>query len=139
MQKNTSRYLLNVYATTIFIGLILGGLLIYIIDKSSGSYSDDWDNPFYTFLLFLLVAAGESIFPLLLFFIIGKVIISRQGHRVWLYMLGFVCTVAPFCQLYYIVNEGYHKTNVMIYAGCFIFALLLTYRLFRSQLTALYD
>jgi drug/metabolite transporter (DMT)-like permease len=139
MQNTALRYLYNVYITTLLTGLSLGVLVLYIKDKNSGTYNDDWDNPFDNFVMFFLIGFGESIIPLLIFLVVGKLIISKKINHNWLYIAGLVCTILPFWQLYYMVNEGYHRTNVVIYFVCFVMALFFSYQIYKKQLLLLYD
>lgn len=138
MQNTIERYVYNVYGITLVLGLLLGTTSLYIKDKCLQTYNDAWGNPFYNFILFFLVGIWESLIPLLVFFLLTKLIVKYRLNRLLIYIAGLMCTVAPFVQLYFMVNEGYHRSNVIIYAICFMISLLTGYWLNRVRLSTFY-
>ena len=139
MHKNLSRYLISITSTTLVLGLVFGGAVIYLQDVSQHTYNNDWDNPLNDFILFLLVGTGEAIIPLLVLYFLVRVVLNYTlpYQKALIYLSGLACTIAPFVQLYNMVNEGYHRDNVITYAISFVISLILSYILYRAQLSAL--
>jgi hypothetical protein len=141
MQKQLSRYILKVYSTTIFLGLLLGDIIMYVKDVHQHTYNDNWDNPFYNYIFFLLIGIGSSIIPVLAFYVLIKgLLYTRLPYGKSLTCLsGLACTIVPFISLYNMVNEGYHRDNVVICAVCFIVSLALSFIFYRMDLSALFN
>jgi hypothetical protein len=139
MPKTVSNYVLKVYSTTLAIGITLGVLSVYLKDLHQHSYNDAWDNPFANLILFWLVGIGMSLVPFLVFAILTKLLITFRlpVRKIAVFLAGLGCTALPFYSLYYSVNEGYHRVNVIIYAVCFLTGLCLSFFLYRGLLASL--
>lgn len=140
MPSTLSGYLSRVYLTTLSLGVIGGTIVVYVNEVyHKVPYNKDWDNPFLNIILFLLIGVGESIIPMVAFYLLIKAVLLLpiKGKKALVYLIGLLCTIAPFFQIYYMVNEGYHRSNIVIYAICFILSLTLSYRVYNGNLTKL--
>lgn len=140
MKKPVLNYVIKVVSTTLVLGLVLGGVVVYIDDiYYRHSYNNAWDNPFLDFLLFLLIGIGESVIPSLIFYIVVKTLsmFTISYARLLIYLSGIGCSILPFVQLYYMVNEGYHRSNVIVYAACFGLAIAFSFRFYQLGLNDL--
>ena len=140
MRHSFSDFILKIYFITLVIGVALGDLIVYLNDRYQHlPYDSNWDNPFLDFIFFLLIGIGESIIPVIIFFLIAKIIIRVRiaYKRALIYTLGFLCTVFPFVTLYNMVDPGYHRYNVCIYALSCVIALTLSNWWTRADLNKL--
>jgi hypothetical protein len=130
MRKSLTNFILKIYSITLVLGVALGDIAVYLNERYQRiAYDDNWDNPFSNFIFFLLIGIGESIVPLLIFYLVVKVSLSIQMpyKRLLIYFAGVICTLFPFYTLYYMVNEGGHRANVIMYACCCLLSLLISY------------
>jgi hypothetical protein len=130
MRQPQTKFILKVYSITLVLGVALGDIAVYLNDRFQHlQYNSNWDNPFADFIFFFLIGIGESIIPVLIFYVVVWAItkVNTDYNRLLIYMAGLICTVFPFVTLYNMVNEGYHRYNVIIYAVCCFLALTLSY------------
>jgi hypothetical protein len=129
MSQSQTKFIVKVYSITLLLGVALGDEL-YIYDRLQHlRYDSNWDNPFANFIFFLLIGVGESVIPVFTFYAIVRAIFKLEVayKRQFIYLAGFVCTIFPFVTFYTMVNEVYHRYNVVIYAVSCLFALTLSY------------
>jgi hypothetical protein len=140
MRQPKNNFILKVYSITLVLGVALGDVAVFLNDRFQHlRYDSNWDNPLLDFIFFLLIAIGESIIPVMIFYVIVWAItkVNTVYKRLIIYVAGVICTVFPFITLYQMVNEGYHRYNVIIYAVSCLLSLILSYRLANTDLNIL--